>query len=66
MKRYTFLFAVAVSLTLAACGSGSSTPKSTDSTAVANSTDTTHQKDTSDYKAENAARLKELKDSAAK
>jgi ABC-type glycerol-3-phosphate transport system substrate-binding protein len=63
MKKYTFILALGVALTLTACGSGSATTEKTDSTAV--STDTTHQKDTTDYKNENAARKAEL-DSTAK
>lgn len=66
MKKYTFILALGVTLALTACGSGSTTTQSTDSTAVENVTDTTHQKDTTDYKNENAARLAELKDSTAK
>jgi ABC-type glycerol-3-phosphate transport system substrate-binding protein len=66
MKKYTFILALGVALTLMACGSGSTTTQSTDSTAAVNVTDTTHQKDTTDYKNENAKRLAELKDSAAK
>ena len=34
MKKYTFLFAVAATLALAACGSGSATNESTDSVAA--------------------------------
>jgi hypothetical protein len=66
MKKYTFILALGVALTLTACGSGSATTEKTDSTAVENVTDTTHQKDTTDYKNENAKRLAELKDSTAK
>ena len=40
MKKYTLLFAVIVSLTLAACGSGSTATETTDST-VAPVADTT-------------------------
>ena len=64
MKKYTFILALGVALTLTACGSGSATTQKTDSTAVA--TDSTKQKDTTDYKNENAARLAEMKDSTAK
>jgi ABC-type glycerol-3-phosphate transport system substrate-binding protein len=66
MKKYTFILALGVIMTLAACGSGSATTEKTDSTAVSSVTDTTHQKDTTDYKNENAARKAELKDSTAK
>jgi ABC-type glycerol-3-phosphate transport system substrate-binding protein len=65
MKKVTFILALGVAITLTACGSGSTTTQSTDSAAVENVTDTT-QKDTTDYKNENAARLAELKDSTAK
>ncbi len=34
MKKYTLLLAVIVALTLSACGSGSTTNETTDSTAV--------------------------------
>jgi ABC-type Zn uptake system ZnuABC Zn-binding protein ZnuA len=34
MRKITFLFAVCVTLTLAACGSGSAANQTTDSTAV--------------------------------
>jgi len=64
MKKYTFILAFGVALTLTACGSGSTTNQKTESNAVA--TDSTKQKDTSDYKNENAARLAEMKDSTAK
>jgi len=63
MKKYTFILAIGVALTLTACGSGSTTTQKTDSTAVA--TDTTAQHDTTYYKNENAARKAEL-DSTAK
>lgn len=66
MKKYTLVLAAFVATTLVACGSGSTATQSTDSAAVENVTDTTHQKDTTDYKNENAARLAELKDSTAK
>ena len=66
MKKLTFILALGVAITLTACGSGSATSQSTDSAAVENVTDTTVQKDTTDYKNENAARLAELKDSTAK
>ena len=66
MKKYTFILAIGVTLTLMACGSGSATTEAKDSTAVENVTDTTHQKDTTDYKNENAKRLAELKDSTSK
>jgi ABC-type glycerol-3-phosphate transport system substrate-binding protein len=39
MKKYTFIFAIGVALTLAACGSESTATETTDSTAV--QTDTT-------------------------
>lgn len=65
MKKYTFILALGVAITLTACGSGSTTTQSTDSAAVENVTDTTHQKDTTDYKNENAANLAK-KDSTAK
>lgn len=65
MKKVTFILAIGVAITLTACGSGSTATQTTDSTAVENVTDTT-QKDTTDYKNENAARLAELKDSTAK
>jgi hypothetical protein len=39
MKKYTFILALGVTLTLAACGSGSAANETNDSTAV--STDTT-------------------------
>jgi len=32
MKKYTFIFALGVIVTLSACGNGSTTPESTDST----------------------------------
>jgi ABC-type glycerol-3-phosphate transport system substrate-binding protein len=51
MKKYTFILAIGVALTLTACGSGSTTSQKTDSTAVA--TDTTAQHDTTYYKNEN-------------
>jgi ABC-type enterochelin transport system substrate-binding protein len=46
MKKYTFIFALGVALTLTACGSGSTAPEATDSTAAqvdsaANVTDST-------------------------
>ena len=63
MKKYTFILAIGVALTLTACGSGSATTQKTESTAVA--TDTTKQHDTTFYKNENAARKAEL-DSTAK
>jgi ABC-type glycerol-3-phosphate transport system substrate-binding protein len=66
MKKHTFILALSVALTLTACGTGSTTNQSTGSAAVENVTDTTHQKDTTDYKIENAKRLAELKDSTAK
>jgi len=66
MKKVTFILALGVAITLTACGSGSTTNQSIDSAAVENITDTTHQKDTTDYKNENAKRLAELKDSTAK
>lgn len=65
MKKVTFILALGVAITLTACGSGSTTTQSIDSAAVENVTDTT-QKDTTDYKNENAARLAEMKDSTAK
>jgi hypothetical protein len=65
MKKVTFILALGVVLTLTACGSGSTATQTTDSTAVENVADTT-QKDTTDYKNQNAARLEELKDSTAK
>lgn len=34
MKKYTFIFAVCVTLVLTACGSKSTTPETTDSTSV--------------------------------
>jgi hypothetical protein len=34
MKKYTFIFALGVVLTLSACGSGSTATETTDSTAV--------------------------------
>jgi ABC-type oligopeptide transport system substrate-binding subunit len=34
MKKYTFILALGVSLTLTACGSGSTSKETTDSTAV--------------------------------
>jgi ABC-type Fe3+-hydroxamate transport system substrate-binding protein len=34
MKKYTFIFALGVALTLTACGSGSATKEATDSTAA--------------------------------
>jgi len=34
MKKYTLILAIGVTLTLMSCGSGSTTTKSTDSTAV--------------------------------
>ena len=34
MKKYTLIFALGVSLTLMACGSGSTAPEATDSTAA--------------------------------
>ena len=65
MKKVTLILAFGVAITLTACGSGSATSQTTDSAAVESVTDTT-QKDTTDYKHENAARLAELKDSTAK
>ena len=53
---------LAIGTTLVACGGNASTEVKTDSTAV--SADST-QKDTTAYKAENAARLSELKDTTA-
>jgi hypothetical protein len=41
MKKYTFILALGVALTLTACGSGSTAQEKTDSVAVANVTDTT-------------------------
>ena len=60
MKKYTFILAFGAIMALTACGSGSTATQTTDSTAVETVTDTT-QKDTTDYKNENAARLAELK-----
>ena len=61
MRKVIAIVAIA---TLVACG-GSSTPTTTtDSTT--NAVDTTRQKDTTDYKNQNAARLAELKDSTKK
>jgi len=57
MKKVTLILAAFVALTLVACGSGSTTTETTDSTAVETVTDTTTQKDTTDYKNENAVRL---------
>jgi outer membrane biogenesis lipoprotein LolB len=57
MKKVLAIVAIAA---LTACG-GATTEVKTDSTTVV--TDSTTQKDTSDYKAENKARLEELKDS---
>jgi hypothetical protein len=38
MKKYTFILALGVTLTLAACGSGSTADQTTDSTAVQSDT----------------------------
>jgi len=65
MKKITLVLAAFVALTLVACGSGSTTTQTTDSTAVETVADTT-QKDTTDYKNENAKRLAEMKEDAEK
>ncbi len=65
MKKITLVLAAFVALTLVACGSGSTTTQTTDSTAVETVVDTT-QKDTTDYKNENAKRLAEMKEGAEK
>ncbi len=65
MKKITLVLAAFVALTLVACGSGSTTTQTTDSTAVETVADTT-QKDTTDYKNENAKRLAEMKEGAEK
>jgi len=58
MKKMLAIVAIA---SLTACGGATTTEVKTDSTTVV--TDSTTQKDTSDYKAENKARLEQLKDS---